>query len=203
MARITEVEALRQIYGHAKGRAVSKQMDRLDPHCRAFIALSPLVMLGSQGRDGPADVTPRGDGPGFVHVLDDRTLALPDRPGNNRLDTLVNILENPRVGLLFLVPGIDEVLRVNGSAEIRDDDDLRAPFEVRGRLPATVLVVSVGEVYFHCAKALMRADMWNPARHVVRTVFPTIGEILRDQTGDGGGAESQAEMVARYRDLLY
>jgi len=159
MAVITDIERLRQIYGHAKGRAVTKQLDHLEKHCRAFIALSPMVMLGSQGKSGPADVTPRGDAAGFVQVLDEKPLALPDRPGNNRLDTLSNILENPSVGLLFLVPGMDEVLRINGSAEIRDDDALRQRFEVKGKLPATVLVITVREVYFHCAKALMRSEL--------------------------------------------
>lgn len=203
MARITTREALRQHYREATGRAVDKQLDHLENHCRRFIELSPFMLIGSTGPDGRGDVTPRGEAPGFVHVLDDKRLAIPDRPGNNRLDTLTNLLTNPAVGLLFLIPGVDETLRINGQAAIHDDEDLRARFEVNGRLPATVLVVTVDEAYLHCAKALMRSRLWDPEAQVPRTALPTIGEMLKDQIGDNEAAEPQEEMVERYKKVLY
>ena len=203
MARITTREALRQHYREATGRAVDKQLDHLEKHCRRFIELSPFMLIGSAGPDGRGDVTPRGEAPGFVHVLDDKRLAIPDRPGNNRLDTLTNLLTNPAVGLLFLIPGVDETLRINGQAAIHDDDDLRARFEVKGRLPATVLVVTVDEAYLHCAKALMRSKLWDPEAQIPRTALPTIGEMLKDQIGGDIEAEPQQEMVERYKKVLY
>ena len=150
-------EQLRTLYKAPSERAQRKQLAVLDGHCRRFIALSPFVVLASSGPDG-ADATPRGGPPGFVHVPDARTLLLPDWPGNNRLDALENIVQNPAVGLLFLIPGVDETLRVNGSAQIRTDAALREPFGTDGRLPTTVLVVSVQEAFLHCAKALMRSN---------------------------------------------
>ena len=189
MGQITTAEGLRRHYREASGRAVQKQLDHLDKHCRRFIELSPFVLIGSTGDAGHADVSPRGEAPGFVHVLDEHRLAIPDRPGNNRLDTLTNLLTQPEVGLLFLIPGVDETLRINGCAAIHDDDDLRAPFEVKGRLPATVLVVTVAEAYLHCAKALMRSRLWDPDARIERSALPTIGEMLRDQIADDGVSE--------------
>jgi PPOX class probable FMN-dependent enzyme len=157
MARIDSLERLRTIYGTPTARVEAKQLDRLDKYCRIFLDLSPFCVIASQGADGIGDVTPRGDAAGFVAVLDDRTLAIPDRPGNNRIDTLSNVVENPAVGLLFLVPGFDETLRINGYAEVRDDEDLRARFADNGRLPATVLLVRVAEAYLHCGKDFMRS----------------------------------------------
>ena len=203
MAQITTQDGLRQHYREAMGRAVEKQLDHLEKHCRHFIELSPFVLIGSSGPDGRGDVTPRGEEPGFVHVLDDKHLAIPDRPGNNRLDTLTNLLANPAVGLLFLIPGVDETLRINGRAAIHDDEDLRARFEVKGRLPATVLVVTVDEAYLHCAKALMRSKLWDPEAQIPRNALPSIGEMLKDQIGGDVEAEPQAEMVERYKKILY
>jgi len=203
MVQITTAEALRQHYPEASGRALKKQLDHLDKHCRRFIELSPFVLIGSTGTDGPADVSPRGEAPGFVHVLDDHRLAIPDRPGNNRLDTLTNLLSSPQIGLLFLIPGVDETLRVNGHATIHDDEELKAPFEVKGRLPATILVVTVTEAYIHCAKALMRSQLWDPNARIERSQFPTIGEMLRDQIAGDDVSESQEDMVERYKTILY
>ena len=202
MARITSIEALRTHYGEARERSRRKILPMLDIHCRHLVGLSPLVMVGSFGADGRADVTPRGDAPGFIAVEDPKTLLIPDRPGNNRLDTLTNLLANPSIGLLFLVPGIDETLRVNGTAEIRDDSELRARFTVDGREPATVLRVTVEEAYLHCAKAFMRSHAWDPAHFVARDALPSMGEMLRDQLGLAT-AETQAEMMMRYRETLY
>jgi PPOX class probable FMN-dependent enzyme len=203
LARIETLEALRRLYKPPSERARLKQLDRLDRHCRRFIELSPLLVLASTNPSGGTDASPRGGAPGFVHVLDERTLLIPDRPGNNRIDSLANFIACPEVGLLFLVPGVDECLRVNGTAEIRDDAELCARFVVDGRRPATVLSVRVREAFLHCGKALMRARLWDPASRIDRASLPSIGEMIKDQVNLSGPAESQAEMLARYRESLY
>lgn len=202
MAAITSLDALRALYPPVRERSRLKVLTALDGHCRRFVGLSPLVMVASFGSDGRADVTPRGDLPGFVALEDERTLLLPDRPGNNRLDTLTNLVSNPAIGLLFLIPGVDETLRVNGRAEIRDDADLLARFAVGEKPPATVLRVTVEEAYLHCAKAFMRSGAWDPARQIDRARLPSMGEMLRDQLGLAT-AETQAEMLERYKATLY
>src|SRR6185295_322133 len=148
MAVVASQEELRALYAQPKERTLRKELDHLDKHCRRIISLSPFVVLATTNPDGTADATPRGGDPGFVVVEDDRTLLLPDRPGNNRLDSLSNVVANPGVGLLFLIPGVDETLRVNGTAAIHDDDDLRARF-TEGRPPATVIAITVREAYLH------------------------------------------------------
>lgn len=181
MEYLTSIAELRAHYRTAGGNAVRKELGRLDGHCRSFIGRSPFVLIGSSDRDGNADVTPKGDKPGFVAVLDDATIAIPDRPGNNRLDTWENIVVNPAVGLLFLIPGMDETLRVNGEGRITADAALRESLAVDGKVPATVLVVSVRACYMHCAKAFMRSRLWQPESWPDRAAMPTLGEILRDQ----------------------
>lgn len=203
MARIETTDSLRAIYGAPKGRSVAKQLDRLDRHCRAFIGLSPFLVIATQGADGLGDATPRGDHPGFVTVRDDTTLIIPDRVGNNRIDSLANIVERPGIGILFLIPGIDETLRVNGTAVIDDDIALRTDHMAEDRIPATVLVVTVREAYLQCAKALMRSKLWAEESRVPRDRLPTMGEMLRDHTRSGEAAETQAEMLARYATSLY
>jgi hypothetical protein len=185
-----------------KERALRKQLDRLDRHCRRFIELSPFVVMATADADGRLDATPRGGEPGFVTVADERTLLLPDRRGNNRLDSLTNLTEHPEVGLLFMIPGIDESLRVNGAVELRTDGDLVEQFRVGRSTPAVVLRVTVREAYLHCGKALMRSRLWSPEARTDRSELPTLGVMLREQTGVGR-AESQAEMLARYRNELY
>ena len=180
-ARLTSEEALREVYPKPSGGALGKQLDFIDRHCRRFIELSPFLCIGSSRPDGLADVSPRGGEPGFVHVLDDRPLALPDRPGNNRLDTLTNIAHAPAVGLLFFLPGFEEMLRVNGFAATSLAPDLMARFTLEGKPPRSVLLVEVREVYLHCTKALKRSDLWNPENHVPRDALPSFGEMLRDQ----------------------
>ena len=202
MAAVNSQEELRRIYNEPKERSLRKELDHLDEHCRNFIAHSPFVVVASTNPDGTADATPRGGEPGFVTVADERTLLIPDRPGNNRLDTMSNLVRTPGIGLLFLVPGMDETLRVNGTAEIRDDEELRARF-TEGRPPATVLTIHVLEAFLHCGKALMRSQLWDPARHIERTDLPTLGEMLRDQIGSHDLPESQDEMVERYKAELY
>ncbi len=204
MSKINTPEELRALYGHAKGRAVSKQMDKLETHSKRFIELSPFMVMATSRTDGLADASPKGDHPGFVQVLDDETVAIPDRPGNNRLDTMENLLVNPAVGLIFFIPGVNETLRINGTAEIRNDQDLLERFEVGGKLPKTVYVVRAQEVYLHCAKALMRSELWSAdAQHPERPI-PTAGQMIREQSGDLEIVEeTQSEMEARYKKVLY
>jgi PPOX class probable FMN-dependent enzyme len=181
MRFIESREELRTLYKSPGANAVRKELPRLDGHCRSFIGRSPFVLIGSSDGNGNADVTPKGDRPGFVAILDDNTIAIPDRPGNNRLDTLENIVVNPAVGLLFLVPGMNETLRVNGHARLTADEVMRQNLAVEGKLPASVIVVAVKTVYMHCAKAFMRAELWKPESWPDRASLPTLGEILRDQ----------------------
>ncbi|MFG1464448.1 pyridoxamine 5'-phosphate oxidase family protein [Xanthobacter sp. DSM 24535] len=203
MSKVESREALRQLYKPAHGRSVAKEIHLLDRHCRDFIALSPFVLLASGGSDGFMDVSPCGDHPGFVVVEDDTTLLLPDRPGNNRLDSLENILERPGVGLLFLIPGVDETLRVNGRAEIHASAELNARFAVAGKVPASVLRVHVQSAYLHCAKSLMRSALWSAEAKVARSALPTMGEMLKDHARLEAPAETQEEMLQRYKSVLY
>ncbi len=196
---IDSVAALRELYPPPKGRAVKKQLDHLDTHCRRFIALSPFVVIASGGEAGGFDASPRGGEPGFVEVIDDRTLWLPDSPGNNRLDTLENLIETGQIGLLFLIPGVDETLRVNGQATVSADPEKTVRFAKEKRTPRVVIEVAVEEAYLHCAKALMRSRLWDPASMRDRSVLPTMGRMLNDQIGSDGPAESQEAMVARYQ----
>ena len=183
MEFVTTREELRTIYKTPRPTDASmrKELRALDGHCRSFIGKSPFVLIGSSDGEGNADVTPKGDKPGFAAVLDDRTIAIPDRPGNNRLDTLENILLNPSVGLLFLIPGMNETLRVNGDARITVDAGLRERLAVDGKEPQSVVVVAVKAAYMHCAKAFMRSDLWKPETWYDRATLPTLGQILRDQ----------------------
>ncbi len=196
-------EALAGLYEPPSERARLKVIDHLDEHCRAFIAASPFVVLATSGSRG-ADSSPRGDRPGFARVADPGTLLLPDRRGNNRLDSLRNIIENPAVGLLFLVPGVNETLRVNGRARISRDPALRERFPADGKLPTAVLVVAVEEAFIQCAKALVRSELWNPALHVPRSALPSPGTVLAAHTRggvDAAGYDREAE--ARTRETLY
>lgn len=174
-------EELRQIYEDPGEKGKRKELSRLDPHARNFLAKSPFVLIGTQDSDGNADVTPKGDKPGFVTVLDDFTIAIPDRPGNNRCDTLENLLVNPAIGLIFLIPGMNETLRINGEARITIDKDLRESLSVAGKAPQSVIVVKLRTHYMHCAKAFMRSELWNPSSWRPRADMPTLGEILKDQ----------------------
>lgn len=200
---VASAQALETLYGPPGERVLLKQVDRLDAHCRAFIAASPLCVLATCGRSG-ADCSPRGDAPGFVQVADDRTLLLPDRRGNNRLDSLRNIIDNPAVALLFLVPGVDETFRVNGEARISRDPALCARFAVDGRAPATVLVVGVREAFIQCARALRRSRLWDGARHLPRTALPSTGEVLAAHTGGKvDAADYDAALEQTLRRTLY
>ena len=200
---ITSLDALHGLYDAPSERVRLKQIDRLDEHCRAFIAASPFLILATCGSSG-ADGSPRGDRPGFVEVADDTTLLLPDRRGNNRIDSLRNIVENPAVGLIFLVPGVHETFRVNGRARISTDPALLARFAVDGKAPKTVLVITVQEAFIQCARALVRSDLWNPARHVRRDELPSIGTILAAHTGGKVDAAAyDAEAAVTMPKTLY
>jgi PPOX class probable FMN-dependent enzyme len=192
---ITDPDVLRAHYGEPKDLARKKTLHRLDRHCRAFIAQSPFLVIGSADDQGTADVSPRGDYPGFVQVPDDRTLVIPDRPGNKRVDTLANLLAQPKVGLLFLVPGMNETLRVNGTARITTDPAVLEPLSFQGKLPLSALVVRVEEAFLHCAKALLRARLWDPATQIDRSLFPPLGRMIADQI-DGQDAD-EAELLVQ------
>jgi len=197
------MSTLRECYPEPLERAVLKMQRALDAHMKRFIALSPFLCLGSSSQDG-ADVTPRGDQPGFVHVLDDTTLLIPDWPGNNRLDTLMNIEANPQVGLLFLIPGFNESLRVNGVADVSLDPSLLARWDVNGRHPRSVLRVSVREAFLHCGKAILRSKLWDETARVARSALPPYGQMLKDQIDVRDSAEEiQASVEDGYKTRLY
>jgi PPOX class probable FMN-dependent enzyme len=200
---ITSLDQLLEIYDPPSERAVLKQIDHLDEHCRAFIAAAPFLLLATSGPAG-VDCSPRGDQPGFAVVADDKTLLLPDRRGNNRLDSLKNILANPAVGLLFLVPGVQESFRVNGRARISVEPELLERFAVEGRAPRSVLVVTVEEAFVQCSRALVRAGLWNPARHADPGAVPSLGTILAAHTcGKVDAAEYDAQAAATVPETLY
>lgn len=181
-----------------------KQLPALDEHCRTIIAASPMALLGTADAEGRCDVTPRGDGPGFAIVVDDTTLVIPDRPGNKRIDSMQNIIESPRAGLLFLVPGMDETLRVNGSAYITDDAELLGQMAVNGKTPLFGIVVEVEEVFFHCARAFRRAKLWEAGTWPARESLPTLGQIIADQTKpDGVTGEDIDRSLAQSNVRLY
>jgi PPOX class probable FMN-dependent enzyme len=196
MEFLTSRDELRAHYKAASDRALRKEMRSLDRHAKGFLKRSPFVLIGSSDRDGNGDVTPKGDRPGFAAVLDDTTIAIPDRPGNNRLDTLENIIVNPSVGLLFLIPGMEETLRINGTARITADEGLRERLMAEGKLPATVVIVSIHAVYMHCAKAFMRSQLWAPSTWPDRASLPTLGQILKDQIGTSESADATDRSLA-------
>ena len=186
---------LRSLYKEPAELARGKTLAKLDRHCRNFIDRSPFLCIGSSGPDGRGDVSPRGDAPGFVKILDDSTLIIPDRPGNNRLDTMSNITHNPNVGLLFMIPGMDETLRINGRAKIVRDAALLRTFEVNGRSPTVAVMVEVDEAFLHCSKALRRARLWDEDTKIDRKTFPPLGRMLKDQIDTSMTAEEAEENV--------
>ena len=193
----TEAE-LRARFAAPSRLATLKQLDHLDANCRRFIALSPFLCLASARAGGLADNSPRGDAPGFVQVPDERTLLIPDRPGNNRLDSMANIVANPNVGLLFLIPGVTETLRVNGRARIVTDPEILARFEVRGRAPKAAILVEVIEAFLHCSKALIRARLWEADAKVDRKLLPTLGRMIADVVDQ----KTSPETVTEYDQLI-
>ena len=203
MDTIENVEQLRESYGAPSERALKKQLSRLDKHCRDFIARSPFLVIASADASGRCDASPKGDAPGFVQVIDDITLLIPDRLGNNRTDTLANLVARPGIGLIFFVPGINETLRVDGRSRITTDPALLEPLAVNGKIPRSGILVTAKEVYFHCGKALIRSDLWNPDKQVRRLDFPSLGCILADQIGGISVEESERYTAESYRTRLY
>lgn len=200
---LTTIEQLETLYGEPHERAVRKEIPYINEDYRAFIEFAPFMVLATAGSEG-LDCSPRGDAPGFVRIIDERTLAIPDRVGNNRIDSLRNIIVQPHLALLFVVPGVGETLRVNGRGRISDDAALLASFAVDGKLPRTVLLVDVDAVYFHCSKALARSRLWDPARHVERSRLPSAGAIHKRLNGETFDAVAyDRDFVERMRTSLY
>jgi PPOX class probable FMN-dependent enzyme len=193
------MDVVREHHPKAMTRATGKVLTRLDKHCRAMLELSTFCVMGTQGPHG-ADVSPRGDPPGFARVMDDRHILLPDRIGNNRFDSYANLFHNPQIGMLFLVPGVAEILRINGTARVTDDAGLLAASAVQGRAPKFGLLIEVKEAYLHCAKAINRAKLWDASRHIDRGLLPSYGDMLADQVEGLTREESErqgAEMARR------
>ena len=209
---IETLEQLRSLYAAPGERALRKQQSQLDVHCQRFIALSPFCVVASGGAGGAGgvdgavgallDASPRGGAPGFVKSPDPHTLLLPDGSGNNRLDTLSNLLEDPRIGLLFMIPGVDETLRVNGTARLRDEALYTDFFTAERQRPKVVIEVRVAEAYLHCSKAFMRSRLWSADAQVDRAQLPTMGQMIHDQMGLVTEPESQVAMLQRYRAQL-
>jgi uncharacterized protein len=199
---IQTTEQLRAIYKAPSERAVLKELTHIDPHLKRFISLSPFLVISSGNQHHQMDCSPRGGDAGFVKVLDQQTLLIPDSIGNNRLDTLTNIIATSQVGLLFFIPGIDEVVRVNGKATLQTDTDLLKHFDTLNNKPKLVITVIVEAAYIHCPKALMRSKFWSKANHQNMDAMPTIGQIISDQTKSTAPVESREEMLNRYTPEL-
>lgn len=201
---IDSEDALRGLYKTPGEVAAKKVLSRLDKHCKRFIELSPFLCMATAGAGGSADVSPRGDAPGFVGVPDDTTVVIPDRVGNNRLDTLANIVENPNVGLIFFIPGFNDILRINGRGKIVEDLDLLVGYTVKGKVPVTAMVVTVDEAFLHCPKALMRSNLWSDEARTPRDQMPTAGQIYKDQVALSESSEElEAGFVAKRAKGLY
>ncbi|MGF1667557.1 MAG: pyridoxamine 5'-phosphate oxidase family protein [Acidimicrobiia bacterium] len=194
MEFLTTLDQLEALYGDASPGSLQKETPFITDDYRRLIEASPFVTIATAGADG-MDCSPKGDAPGFVRVLDEHTLAIPDRRGNNRLDSLRNLMEDPRIGLLFLIPGVGETLRVNGTAHITADEGLRTAMAVRGKTPNVVIVVDVESVYFHCSKAILRSELWDRDHHVERSTLPTPGQIK--------ASLGNAEVDAATADTMY
>jgi uncharacterized protein len=201
--RVTTLAALEALYDKPYGPAIVKEIDRINPHYRKFIEAAPFFALATSGPDG-LDCSPRGDAPGFVRVADEKTLLIPDRRGNNRLDSLRNIVSDPRVALLFLIPGVGETIRVIGRASISTDPALTETFIVNGNAPRSVIVVAVERVFFQCSKAIVRSKLWDPALHVDRPSLPSAGTILGEISGGKiGGPDHDRAQPQRIKETLY
>ena len=179
MAAIRDESELRDLLGHPSELVQAKIANRLNHLTRQFVEKSPFVCVATARPDGGLDVSPRGDPAGFVRILDDRTLLIPDRPGNKLADTLTNVLHDPRIALLFLIPGVTDTFRVNGNATLTTDEELLAPSEVEGKVPQLGILIAIDEAYTQCPKALLRSELWNPEKHVDRSELPKSGEILK------------------------
>jgi hypothetical protein len=200
---VTTVEQLEALYGQPYGPSLVKEIDHISPAYRRMIEAAPFIAIATGGPEG-LDCSPKGDAPGFVRILDDKTLAIPDRPGNNRIDGMRNILCDPRIAVLFLIPGVGETLRVNGRASISIDPDLMASFAVNGKLPRSVLVVHIDSIFFHCSKAIVRSKLWDEATKIDRKSLPSTGTIIAEvSAGKFGGETYDRDAPARIKAMLY
>lgn len=199
---IQSKEQLRELYGFPKGRAKDKQLNRLEKHSKKFLSLSPFVLISTYGQDGSVDCSPRGGQAGFVEPLSDDCLLIPDSKGNNRLDSFVNILETGKVGCLFMIPGVDETLRINGEAKISILPDHLNRFTSWKNPPKSCIEIQIKEVFLHCAKSLMRSKLWDLNSRMDRSVLPTMGKMINDQLMINEEPESQAQMIERYKKDL-
>jgi hypothetical protein len=199
---IENIEQLRALYGYPKGRAKDKVLQALDKHAVNFIKTSPFLIMSTVSAEGQMDASPRGGQAGFVKIIDKNTIIIPDSKGNNRLDSLSNIIETESVGMIFLIPGVDETLRINGKAQISTSPEYLSLFKSENNLPKVCIVVSIEELFLHCAKALMRSKLWHEDSKIERSSFPTMGKMLNEQLGIKDQVETQEEMVERYyKDL--
>jgi uncharacterized protein len=203
MPTITTIDELEAIYGEPMEASIVKEIDHITAHYRTLIEASPFAVLATSGPEG-LDCSPRGDRPGFVRIVDDTTLMMPDRRGNNRVDSLRNIVRDPRVALLFMIPGSGTTLRVNGRAHLTTDADVLASFEMEGKLPRTVIVIKVDAVYFQCARAIVRSELWNPERRVDPATLPSAGQILAGLSNQRVGGEAyDREWPSRAKKSLW
>ena len=199
---ITNINKLRELYGYPKGRAKDKVLKTLDKHAINFIKTAPFLIISTVSAEGQMDASPRGGASGFVKIIDKNTIIIPDSKGNNRLDSLSNIIETESVGMIFLIPGVDETLRINGKAQISTSPEYLSLFKSENNLPKGCIVVSIEELFLHCAKSLMRSKLWDKDSKIERSNFPTMGKMLNEQLGIKDQVETQEEMVERYhRDL--
>ena len=200
---ITSIEQLQALYGEKMGASVVKEIDHINANYRKLIEAAPFVAIATGGPEG-LDCSPKGDPAGFVRILDDKTLAIPDRPGNNRIDGFRNIVRDPRIALLFLIPGVGETLRINGRASISVDPELMQSFAINGKLPRCVLIVHVESAYFHCSKAIVRSKLWDEATKIDRKSLPSTGAIIAELSqGKLGGESYDREAPARIKAQLY
>lgn len=195
---IVTTDQLREIYGQPGERASKKVLTTLEKHSIRFIETSPFILIATFNKEGALDVSPRGGRRGFVKILDQNRMVIPDFKGNNRIDSLTNIIETGRIGTLFLISGVDETLRVNGKATITNDEEILSLYKHENKLPKTSIVVQIEEVFLHCAKALMRSQLWNPDMQIDRSGFPTMGQMMNDQLNSLEPTESQEDMLRRY-----
>lgn len=206
LSSIKAYDALREAVGEPTASTAEKEMPMLDKHARHFLSLSPILFISTVGTDGRADISPRGDPAGFVKVIDDNTILIPERPGNRRADTMSNIIENPghSVALIFLLPGVEETLRASGRARVIDDPTVLEDMAVRGKVPQLGILVEIDEVFFHCAKALKRAQLWDPDTRIDRKDFPMLAQITRDQREPDTPLEEIEERIREsYETRLY
>lgn len=205
---INSEKKLRALFPATHELAIKKEQTKIDKHARDFISRTPFVCIGTHNDDDLSDVSPRGDAPGFIQVLDDKTLAIPDRPGNNRLDTLSNITHNPNIGLMFIIPGFDDTLRINGTAQLTNDPELLASMAVKGQTPKIAILVEVNELYMHCAKAFRRSKLWDPASIQDRNEMPSLMKIMLDQANEAPDDHQEMDKLDEaleeaYRTTMY